>query len=337
MAKPLFVLADTNLEYIAPLEAKLLETFRDGIELEVMDDPAYMERFASNARRIDVLIVADRLYNAFLRQNDIGIVYKLAEEESDENLQGSSVRVIYKYAHIQKVFGEIEYGARPFVQTKRVQVQKTKIVLVYSASGGVGKTTIALGLSANLAGNHKRVLYLDAENIQDFGYYLQDKDSLAASANSVLGGAGVDLYNGIKPYIKSEGFDYLPPLRMAASAMGIDCSTYAQMAKEFQKHVDYDYIIIDTDSVFDSNKDEMMQMADKIILVTSTTAAARYKTELLMNNLAAVDSGRFLTVCSRGGDGVAMGSDAVVGNMVGPITLAVMQKNRDMEKLSYLI
>lgn len=342
MAKPLFVLADTNPEYISPLEAKLLETFRDSIDLEVIDDPGYIDEFAATARRIDVLIVADRLYNAFLRQNDIGVVYKLTEDASEENLQGSAVRVVYKYAHIQKVFGEIEYGARQFVQTTRVHAQKTRIVLVYSAAGGIGKTTIALGLSANLANNHKRVLYLDAENIQDFGYYLQDKSSLASAANGVLGSSSSDLYSGLKPYIKSEGFDYLPPLRMAASAMGIDCSVYGRLAKEFQKHVDYDYIIIDTDSVFDSNKDELMQLADKVILVTGASEFSRYKSALLMNNFAAADSGKFLVVCNHGYDGMnsdstATTSDAYVGNMAGPITLASMQKNRDMEKLSYLI
>lgn len=341
MAKPLFVLVDTNSQYIAHLEARLLETFRDSIELEVIDDLDYLEKFNSSPRRIDVLIAAERLCAAFQRQNDIGIIYKLTEEPSDENLQGLSVRSIYKYSHIQKVFGEIEYGARQFVQIARVHAQKTKIVLVYSAAGGMGKTTVALGLSANLANNHKKVLYLDVENIQDFGYYLQDKSPMATAAERYLGSATADLYSEMKPYIRREGFDYMPPLRMAASAMGIDCSVYGEIAQSFRKHVDYDYIILDTDTDFDEQKDKLMQMADKVILLTGVSEFVQYKTSLMMQNFASTDSGKFLVVCNHPGPsfgaGVNESGDASVGNMAGPVTLAAMQKNRDLEKLSYLI
>ncbi|MCM1199448.1 MAG: AAA family ATPase, partial [Clostridium sp.] len=46
--------------------------------------------------------------------------------------------------------------------------EKPQIILFYSGAGGVGKTTISMGVAAYLAQNYKRVLYINAARLQMF-------------------------------------------------------------------------------------------------------------------------------------------------------------------------
>ena len=55
----------------------------------------------------------------------------------------------------------------------------TQTILVYSAGGGDGKTTISLGISSCLAMAHKKVLYIDAEFVQNFQFFLQNKTPIS--------------------------------------------------------------------------------------------------------------------------------------------------------------
>lgn len=344
MAKPLFVLADPNKDYILPLEIKLIETYKDRIKLSVIDDPQYLARFLSEAPKIDVLIISDRLLNASATRDNVGIIFKLTEDNAAIIPEGTSVKSLYKYSNIQKIFGEIEYGARQFVQSEQGHVEKTKTVVVYSALGGVGKTTIALGLCANLVNNHKKVLYVDAENLQDFSYFLSNTEPLHTRASSVLS-SGRDLYNGLRPYLRNEGFDYLPPLRMAASSMDISLEVFRKFIIECKKHVAYDYIVIDTDSVFSEEKDELLQMADRVVLLVREGDYSRYKTELLIKNFASVDGKRYLAVCNMASPHCNDRMEAYKGKMIdsviqeiqGTIRLATLRENREIEQLSYLL
>ena len=344
MAKPIFVLADLNREYLQSLEIKLLETYKDRIDLEVIDDSQYLEAFLSRTKRIDILIIAEDLYRRFSLQGDIGIVYKLSEENSPAPPDGTAVKTLFKYLNIQKIFGEIEYGARQFVTAAKGQAEKTKIIVVYSALGGIGKTTIALGLCASLVNNHKKVLYVDAENLQDFSFYLSEKEALHSRASSVLS-SGNDLFNGLRPYIRNEGFDYLPALRMAASSMDVPLESFRQYVIECKKHVEYDYIVIDTDSVFSEEKDELLQMADRVVLIVQEGNYSKYKTDLLINNFASMDGKKYLAVCNKASaqcndrmeafKGKVV--DSVIHEMPGSVHLNTLRENREIEQLSYLL
>ena len=48
MAKPRIIIADTDINYIIPLQAKFAEEFPDETELEIITDQSYFEQlFAS--------------------------------------------------------------------------------------------------------------------------------------------------------------------------------------------------------------------------------------------------------------------------------------------------
>lgn len=110
---------------------------------------------------MDVLVISERLCDQRVMQSDIGRIYRLTEENSSFG-ENSNILNVFKYSNFQKVFSEIEFGTKQFVRTSTSETQKTKTVLVYSAIGGAGKTTVALGLCESLMAIHKKVLFIDS-------------------------------------------------------------------------------------------------------------------------------------------------------------------------------
>lgn len=339
MAKPRIVLVDTDTEYLLALEVRMVEAFGESIELEVIDDTQYLDEFLSRALRMDILVVSERLCDQRILQSDVGRLYRLTEEEGFLG-ENSNILNVFKYANFQKIFSEIEFGAKQFVRTSTNETQRTKTILVYSAIGGAGKTTVALGLCENLVAIHKKVLYIDAENIQDFAYYLREKSCLPTSAlNESF--TSDELYNSLRPYIKNEGFDYLPPLKVAASALDISLEIYQRIIEVFQRHVQYDYVIVDTDSAFDDNKDMLIQLAEKVVLITNPGEAAQYKMDLFMSNLSAPDSEKYLTICNRilnaNNESDLSRCDYYISTIDGAVRLNTLIGNADIEKIAYLL
>lgn len=69
---------------------------------------------------------------------------------------------IFKYTSIKEIFNEIAGKSADVLKIDKASKRETQVILFYSASGGVGKTTVAMGVAASLTKNYKRVLYINA-------------------------------------------------------------------------------------------------------------------------------------------------------------------------------
>ena len=61
MAKPRIIIADTDINYIIPLQAKFAKEFPGETDLEIITEPAYFEQLFSSPQKIDILIVSNQL------------------------------------------------------------------------------------------------------------------------------------------------------------------------------------------------------------------------------------------------------------------------------------
>ena len=208
--------------------------------------------------------------------------------------------MIFKYSSIKEIFNLI-IGKSGDIFTKRVSEDKdARIILVTSIVGGVGKTTLAMGVAANLAANYKKVLYIDAEALQTFQFKLQNPEPITDHGvyNHMLS-QQTGFYRAIKNYIRKETFDYVPPFRAAISSLGINTSVYANIALEAKRSGDYDYIVVDTDSTFDDNKLTMLDVADGVFVVTTQDKSSIDATDLLVRNINGVNSDKYTFVCNE--------------------------------------
>lgn len=299
MAKPRIIIADTDTDYIIPLEAKFAEEFSDGADLEIITDRSYFEVLFSTPQKADILIVSDALYNGVLRRHEIGKIFIMMENYEEAVTDELSLNRLFKYTSIREIFNEIVGRSGALLNVGQRVKKECQIVLVCSAQGGVGKTSVSMGLAGCLARNYKRVLYINAERLQTFQCRMKDKGVISAPDVYLrLSEPKPSVYQEIRHVVRKEAFFYLPPFKAPLMALGMKYSVYEKIALSAKKEQEFDFIIIDADSVFDEDKARLFGIADKIVIVTKQTKDSVYATDVLVSNINGIGSDKYLFVCN---------------------------------------
>ncbi len=299
MAKPRIIIADTDISYIIPLQLKFVEEFFEKIDIEVITDREYYDKLFSAPQKADVLIVSEELYDSSLQRHNIGNIFLMTEQYEDDQTGDLNVNRIFKYTSIKEILNEIVGKSAEALKISAGTKKETQIILVYSACGGVGKTTVALGISACLTKNYKRVLYINAGRLQSFQRMLDNKSPITASdVYAKLANPSDNAYNDVKHVIRQELFSYLPPFKAAIMSLGLKYSVYEKIAVGAKKSADYGYIIIDADPSFDEEEAKLIDIADKVILVTRQNEASVFATNMLVSNINGSGSDKYVFVCN---------------------------------------
>ncbi len=294
MGKPRVIIADTDLSYIFPLQLKFAEEFGGKIDLEIISDPAYFGSLFSRPQSADVLIVCEELYTPALFRHSIGSVFLMTESPA-ENTDPNLVR-LYKYTSIKEIFRKIVDGSGlnpdPVPQAPR-------LIVVTSACGGTGKTTIAMGICANLVNNYKKVLYINADRLQTFQHLLENPSPIAPSEVYLkLLDPRDSVYSEIRHVVRNEGFSYLPPFKAPLLSLGLRYGVFEQIALSAKASGEFDFVVVDADCAFDEEKASLISAADKTVIVTTQNRAAVFATNQLSQNINGVNQERYLFVCN---------------------------------------
>lgn len=300
MSKPRIIIADTDLNYIIPLQLKFVEEFFDKIELEIITDEEYFENLFSSPQRVDILIVSENLYNPSLKKHNISNLFIMMEQYEEGQTDELNVIKLFKYTSIKEVFNSVIGKSTGLLNIDENVKKESQVILVCSSCGGVGKTTVALGISASLTKNYKKVLYINAGRLQCFQRMLENKSVLSsADIYAKFARANENIYSEIKHIIRKEIFSYIPPFKAALMSLGIPYSIYEKIALSAKNSKDYDYIVIDGDTAFDEDNAKLLNIADKVIVVTEQTSGSIFATNLLVDNINGISSDKYIFVCNN--------------------------------------
>lgn len=299
MAKPRIIIADTDISYIIPLQLKFVEEFFEKIDIEIVTDKAYYEQLFATPQKADILIVSEELYDSSLQRHNIGNIFLMTEQYEDDQTGDLNVNRIFKYTSIKEILNEITGKSAESLKVSVGSKKETQIILVYSACGGVGKTTVALGISACLTKNYKRVLYINAGRLQSFQRMLENKSSITASdVYAKLANPSENAYNDVKHVIRQELFSYLPPFKTSLLSLGLSYSLYGRLAESAKKSNEYDFIVIDAEASFNEDVAKLIDIADKVIVVTKQTMNSVYATNVLVSNINGSGSDKYSFICN---------------------------------------
>ena len=299
MAKPRIIIADTDISYIIPLQLKFVEDFFEKVDLEIVTDNEYFETLFSTPQRADILIVSEELYSQAMQRHNISHIFVMNEQYEEEQTADLNVNHIFKYTSIKEIFNEITGKSADVLKIEKNGKQETQVVLFYSASGGTGKTTAAMGVSASLTKNYKRVLYINAARLQVFQHMLENHSAItAADVYAKLAAATDNVYSDIKHVIRKELFSYLPPFKAALMSLGLSYSVYEKIIIKKKKSGDYDFIIVDADVTFDEDKAALLNLADKVVVVLNQSLASVLATNILVSNINGANADKYVFICN---------------------------------------
>lgn len=298
MRRQKIILADRDENYLASLELKLYQELGTQADLEIITDEEYFEKYFSNLQSAELMFISEEFYHSALGRHNIKYMIVMEEEPDFINTDADNVYHIYKYMSLRDIYNKVLYICGRDLQVTGTS-GNTQVLLVYSPSGECGKTTVALGLSACLEENYKKVLYIDAEYLQTFHHWTAQKERLPISGCFQRGGNDGNLFDVIKPYIRREGFDYLPPFVGALSALNIEYSVYEQIIQCVKKSREYDFIVVDTDCVFNKDKAALIRAADKVFLVYEQTDKGMVQMNALLENLDISDDEKFFLIRNK--------------------------------------
>lgn len=300
MKKARIVIVDSDFNYIVPLQLKFIEEFFDKIDLEIITSEEYFRTFCSVPQQIEVLILAEEFYEASINRHDIGKIFVMTEQPSDNDTTELNINKLYKYTSIAEIFNEIIGISAEILNIQSESTEKPQIIVVYSASGGAGKTTIALGMCGALSKTYKKVLYMNASRIQSFQRWFVNQSSI--SNNEVYmkcRKSKGSLYSEIKHVIRYEKFFYLPPFKGALVSLGMPYSVFRKIAAEARTSREYNYVVIDADNVYDEDKVELLNIADKVVIVVEQTENSVYATNMLISNIDVTNKEKYIFICNQ--------------------------------------
>lgn len=299
MPRPRVIIADTDLNYIIPIQLKFVEECFEKVDLELISDHAVFQDVFSSPQKVDILIVSEDLYDPSLQRHNIGNIFLMSEQDSDDEAISPNVTRIFKYTNIKIIFSQI-IGKSANAFEMQSSKRKTQIVVVSSVSGGVGKTTVALGICSCLAlKNQKRVLYINADYLQSYQNLMANKSPITdMDVYAKLAGSNNVAYEDIKHVVRNEAFYYLPPFKTALLSLGINYETYINIAISAKNSNEFDYVIVDTNASFDEYKAKMLSIADKVIVVTNQSKASVYATNLFAGSVNGVSGEKYIFVCN---------------------------------------
>lgn len=300
MAKARVIIADEDVSYIVPLQFKFVTDFFNKIDLEIITDRAYFEDYFSKPQNAEILIVSDELYDASIQRHNIQNIFVMMEQYEEGGTCDLNVNQMFKYTSIKEIFNEIIGKSAGALNIATVDKGETQIILVTSAAGGVGKTTVAMGVAACLEQNYKSVLYINAARLQNFQYVLNNSSPITSSdVYATLLNAQDNVYNDIKHIIRKEIFSYLPAFKAALMSLGLDFDIYSKLALSAKKSGEYDFVIIDAESTFDDAKTDLIDLADKVVIITDQSFSSVHSTNLLLSNINGVNSEKYMYICNK--------------------------------------
>lgn len=229
-------------EYINKIIGKIAARIRNDIILEYITDENFFIASRNNAQRVNIEFIDENFLSKYTYKPVADNTFVISERANN----GAVVNKLEGSEAILRVLGDSVLKAND----SRGMCQ---VVAVSSPYGGSGKTIVALALAARLSQMHRKVLYIDAENAQNYYEKLDKKDYVREYANKELAAAIINLttssYEDIKKQVIHGLFDYLPPFEKYLFYYHLKPDMLRSLADTIAARKEYDYVIVEQESV----------------------------------------------------------------------------------------
>lgn len=300
MARPKVIIADEDASYIVPLQFKFVTDFFNKIDLEIITDRAYFDEYFSRPQNAEILIISDDLYDSSLQRHNIQNIFVMMEQYDEGSTGELNVNQIFKYTSVKEIFNEIIGKSAGELNVATVEKKETQIIVFTSGYGGAGKTTISRNVALCLANNYKRVLYVNNGSLQSFQFEFNNTTKLLINdIRNKLYDKKNDLYMELKHLLRTEGFTYLPAFKTSLMSIGLSKVFFNNFVEDAKKSNEFDYIIVDLESVYDESMIKFFDSSEKVVIITEQKHSSIEATNDLIANISMHGEDKYVFVCNK--------------------------------------
>lgn len=274
------IIASNDTDYVEHLSDYLSDRYADSFEVVVVSQ---QERFKELLKTsvFDISLI-ESSFTSISELNAIRMSLVLTDETdniSSTANTAANIKHIRKYQRISAIVGDVfETFAGVAPGASGFGGEHGCITVVWSPSGGVGKTAIALAYAAKSASAGKHTIYLNLENFASTSAYFRTEgksiskafESLDSKESNIrvlmMGLRQQDSATGIYYFNEPENYDDINIL----APDDIEALTFACA-------VESDEIIIDLSSQYNACTSRLFELANNILIVADPSTTSQIK------------------------------------------------------------
>lgn len=252
-------------------------------------DNLYNDLTKKSNNKIDILLVAEDIYEEDLTKFDVDVIIILTK---NKNCSYSDLNYINKYQRIDILLNNVLniYSEKNQNFTyNMVGNNETKIVAVYSPVGGIGKTTLSVGCGIQSALNGKSVLYVNFEDIQSTECFFECKgdknlSNLLYYVKAKRQSFALKCEEVIKLDNDSNVHYFLPPDNINdMNELTVEEVNF--IFEELRRMKKYDYVFVDMSTSMNDKNIEILDIADFILLLFGQDEMSLIKAKQFINQI----------------------------------------------------
>ncbi len=286
--------------YGMSLAMKFYSELDDNIFVILVTDLEYLRSYINGGFSSDnIAIVGSEFYQQGINFSIFENLVILSDEETESSSLEATTIHINKYLGVNYIYESV-IGRTTLKQVvKSNNIKTTSVIAVYSPVGGSGKTTIAYGISYALTKTYKKVLYVNMEELQAFGYLFENVEYMDIDMEKKISQEDGELSFYTDRITKKWVFDYIPPTRMPMPALGLTKKNYIHMIEEIKNTNEYDYIVVDMTSNFSVDEATVINHSNKTVCVVTQDESSQYRMKRLLEGMDTSDTSKFMFVCNK--------------------------------------
>ncbi len=274
------LIAASDSDYVEHLSSVLSENYSDIFEVVVSSQADRLKDLIQD-NRFDVLLLEPAFFS-FIDLSLVKLPIILWDRLSEDIEDYEVLNKIEKYQRISSIAGTIlEKYSEISSSVNKFSYEKTNITAIWSPSGGVGKTTVALAYAARKALGDNNVVYLNLENFSSTQIYFPERGKSISTAFEKLESNLPMFLKGIRQYDSGSGISYF---NGPTNYDDINILTKEDVETLINAcAVGVDELVIDLSSQCDERIQKIFELADTIMLVCDQSKTSQTKLRQFLN------------------------------------------------------
>lgn len=311
MMKIQLLIAIGESDYAEHLSRVLTEKSADIFEISSCSKPELLEEVLGKRSYDVALLDAEMVEAANLAAIQLPLL--IWDGSSSIGECGQKLSRIRKYQRISTISSDVALQYAEKCGTRKdFSTGRARITAVWSPSGGVGKTTVALAFAARKAANEKQVVYLNLEPFSASPVYFKNQGKSISTVFEKLDTDVALLFQGVRQEDPNSGILYYG---RPQNYDDINILTEADIVNLLEgSTANADELVVDLGSVYNNRVRKVLSMADSVLLVSDGSVVSKEKCSQFrtQHDMYTNIADKLVMVANRGARNVAIQGEETV-------------------------